>query len=403
MIKIGIECESIEGKNPMFGVGRMIMKLLEEVSRRPELERDYRFILYFKDNVPDFDFLKAPIFETKLTPVPFFKNRLFPIYYFALLPMRLWFDRPDVTFWPNYMLPIIAFGKSLVVLTEDVYYETHGGQLPFRYRLAYGIFGWWTAKFATRIIAISETSRKNLAKLYNINPNRIVVNYLGIDFGSSFAKDPEGHQQKEDDYLLFVGQMFSRRHAREIILAFEKLITQQNTHPNKLENVGISNLGLIMIGPDKYPEPIISLLVEQANKRLGRESSFAKASEGQGRIIHKDYVSNEELIELYAGAKALVYVSDREAFGLPPMEALSFGVPPVIADNELGHELFGEYAFYSKGGGVDDIAETIKQALTDRQKRDKIKSEGPEFVKKYSWKSFADRFLKITEQLTYER
>ena len=46
------------------------------------------------------------------------------------------------------------------MLTEDVYYETHEGKLPFRYRLAYGIFGWWTAKFATKILAISETSKE---------------------------------------------------------------------------------------------------------------------------------------------------------------------------------------------------------------------------------------------------
>ena len=110
----------------------------------------------------------------------------------------------------------------------------------------------------------------------------------------------------------------------------------------------------------------------------------------------------------------MVYVSDREAFGLPPMEALSFGVPPVIADSELGHELFGEYAFYVPSSAPkniptflrmlechnpDKIAETIKQALTNQQKIDKIKSEGPEFVKKYNWKSFAERWLKITNEL----
>jgi len=380
--KIGIECESIEGKNPIFGVGRIIMKLLQELSRRPELEKDYRFVLYFKDNVPEFPFLKAPIFETKRVPVPFFRNRLFPIYYFALLPMRLWFDRPDVMFWPNYMLPIIAFGKSLVVLTEDVYYETHAGQLPFRYRLAYGIFGWWTARFATKIMAISETSKKNLAKLYNINPKRIVVNYLGIDFFKNTK-----YEILNTKYILFVGQAFPRRHLKETILAFEKLADEFN------------NLKLIAVGPDKYPEPIINSLVAQVNKRLSREA-----------IIHKDYVSNEELTKLYAGAKALVYVSDREAFGLPPMEALSFGVPPVIADSELGHELFGEYAFYVPSSAPkniptflrmlechnpDKIAETIKQALTNQQKIDKIKSEGPEFVKKYNWKNFTDKFLKI--------
>ena len=380
MIKrIGIECESIEGKNPMWGVGRIIMKLLEEISRRSELEKEFCFILYFKDSIPDLPFLKAPIFEKKTVPVPFTKNRLFPIYYFALLPMRLWFDRPDVMFWPNYMLPIIAFGKSLVMLTEDVYYETHEGKLPFRYRLAYGIFGWWTAKFATKIIAISETSKKTLAKLYNINLDRIIVNHLGID-----SLPNTKYEILDTKYLLFVGQMFPRRHARETILAFEKVSTE---HSQILENMRMLQLKLIMIGPDKYETPTVKPLVSKVNERLGREA-----------VIHKDYVKDSELADLYAGAKALVYVSDREAFGLPPMEALAFGVPPVIADNELGHELFGEYAFYSKDGNVDSIADSLKQALTDKEKIEKIKSEGPEFVKKYNWRGFTDRFLKIIEQ-----
>lgn len=361
MIKrIGIECESIEGKNPAWGVGRIIMKLLEEISQRSELEKDFRFILYFKDQIPDFEFLNAPIFEKKTVPVPFFKNRLFPFYYFAFLPLKLWFERLDMMFWPNYMLPIIAFGRSTVMLTEDVYHETYEGKLPFRYRLAYWVFANWTAKFATKIMAISETSKRNLSKLYNIKPDRIFVNYLGIDFGSSFAKASEGLQQKEGEYLLFVGQAFPRRHLKETIEAY-KLLTKEST-----------DLKLIVIGPDKYPEPL----------------DFTG-------VIHKDYVSDEELSSLYVGAKALVYVSDREAFGLPPMEALSFGVPPIIADNELGHELFGDYAFYSKSGNIDDITEAIKQALTDTDKISKIKSEGSEFVKKYNWTSFMDRFLDI--------
>ncbi|MBI2062394.1 MAG: glycosyltransferase family 4 protein [Candidatus Yanofskybacteria bacterium] len=370
-IKIGIECESIEGKNPMWGVGRMIVKLLEEISRRPELEKNFCFVLYFKDTIPDFPFLNAPIFEKKTVSVPFFKNRLFPIYYFALLPMKLWFERLDVMFWPNYMLPIIASGKSLVMLTEDVYYETHEGRLPFRYRLAYGIFGWWTAKFATKIMAISETSKKNIAKLYKINPNRIVVNYPGIDFQKTGNWKP-----KTGNYLLYVGQAFPRRHLKETILAFEKIAPE------------FPELKLIAVGPDKYEIPTIDPLVKQINSQFNREV-----------VVHKDYVKDDELAELYAGAKALVYVSDREAFGLPPMEALAFGIPPIIADNELSYELFGEYAFYSKNGEVDDIANTIKQALIEKQKIDKIKTDGPEFAKKYNWKNFTDRFLENVKNI----
>jgi len=349
------------------------MKLLEEIARRPELEKDFRFILYFKNNIPDFPFLNAPIFEKKKVPVPFFKNRLFPIYYFALLPMKLWFEGLDVMFWPNYMLPIIAFGRSLVMLTEDVYYETTEGKLPFRYRLAYGIFGRWTAKFATKIMAISETSKNNIARLYNISPNRIAVNYPGIDFLA-----PTNNQQlTTNNYILFIGQAFPRRHLKETILAFEKIATE------------FPALKFIAVGPDKSETPVVNSLIHQINARLHREA-----------IIHKDYVSDTELSGLYAEARALMYVSDREAFGLPPMEALSFGVPPVIADNELGHELFKDYAFYVSNPNPDGIAEGIRDALTQKEKIEKIKTDGPAFTRQYNWNNFTDRWFEVAFSLT---
>ena len=340
----------------------MILGLLHEISRRPELEKDFRFILYFKDKIPDFSFLNAPIFEKKIVPVLFFRGRLFPIYYFVLLPMKLWFERLDYMFWPNYMLPIIAFGKSIVMLTEDVYYETYEGRLPFRYRLAYGIFAWWTARFANKILAISETSKKNVSRLYKINPKRILVNYLGIDI----PKLTSLPAYKPTSYILYVGQMFPRRHAKETILAFEKL--------------GDNDLALVMIGSDKYPSNTIEPFISDVNSRLGREA-----------IIHKDYVNDEELAGLYSNAKALIYVSDREAFGLPPMEALSFGVSPIVMDNELSHELFGEYAFYTKDSSIESISQSIREALS--ASNEKIRCEGPVFVKKYNWKNFADKFI----------
>ena len=59
-------------------------------------------------------------------------------------------------------------------------------------------------------------------------------------------------------------------------------------------------LKLIAVGPDKYESPVIKSLVTQVNDRLNREA-----------VVHKDYVEDGELVELYAGAKALIYVSDR--------------------------------------------------------------------------------------------
>ncbi|MBI2416964.1 MAG: glycosyltransferase [Ignavibacteriales bacterium] len=223
--------------------------------------------------------------------------------------------------------------------------------------------------FATKILAISETSKKEVAKVYNINPDKIFVSYLGVN-----SPQKPYHSLLATNYLLYIGQAFPRRHLKETIIAFKKLVHE------------FYDLKLVVVGKDNYNPPIINDLIKKINQELGSE-----------KIIYYDYIEKREYVEkLYAGAKALIYVSDREAFGLPPMETLAFGVPPVIMDNELGHELFGDYAFFVERYPpqlVDNIANTIKQALTDQQKIDKIKYEGPEFVKKYNWKNFAETFF----------
>jgi hypothetical protein len=370
--KVGIECESIEGKNPQWGIGKIIMRLLEELSKRPELANDFEFTLYFKDHIPDFPFLQSPLFTKKTVPVPGKPNRLFPFYYYLLLPIRLWLDRNDVMFWPNYMLPIIALGKSHVLLTEDVYYEGHEGSLPFRYRLAYRIFGGWTACHATKILAISDTSKNNIARLYNINPERLIVNHLGVDPINVSDK-------KEGEYVLYVGQAFPRRHLRETMQAFQKIAPE------------FPNLRLNIIGTDKYPNPMLVPLMKQINAELGREA-----------VTHKDYIEQKELESYYAGAKILAYVSDREAFGLPPMEALSLGVPSLIADNALGHELFGDNAIYvSDTNSADSIAQALREAMTNSELREKIKEHGPEVAGRYTWKAFTDKFLEIIKSIAH--
>ena len=377
MIKIGIECENLEDPKSRWGIGKITLNLLKEFAKNPEWHKKYKLYLYFKSRVPDVEVLKNPIFVKRVLGFPSFN-----IFYHILMPLRAMIDRVDWMFFPAYQLPSLYFGKSIVVLTEDAYYEYKYGNLPFRYKLSYRIFTNWAAQFATKILAISETSKKELARVYKINPDKIFVNYLGIDM-ENHKSQITNHKQNQNSnflipisYILFVGQMFPRRHAKETILAFESLAEE------------FKDLKLVMIGPDKYPEPTIEPLVNKINTKLGRES-----------VIHKGYVSSDELAELYAGAKALVYVSDREAFGLPPMEALLFGVPPVVMDNELGHELFGSNAVFAKSGSVDDITDAIKQVLSDENPstklRARIKNSGQEFVKKYSWRNFADRFLDI--------
>ncbi|MEK7583335.1 MAG: glycosyltransferase [Patescibacteria group bacterium] len=151
------------------------------------------------------------------------------------------------------------------------------------------------------------------------------------------------------DYVLYVGQMFPRRHARETILACKKL-----------------GVELIMVGIDKYPEKLDFTGIE-----------------------HHDRVSDEKLEELYRNARLFVYVSDTEAFGLPPLEALAHGVRPIVADTDIAHELLGDDAIYTQPS-VDGIADAIRRGLA---------STKPEPMIKFTWQTHTDRFLELCKKL----
>ena len=375
-IKVGIECEQIEGK--IWGVGKIITKLLENIASQPELKKDFEFHLYFKSEIPKLSFLDNPIFHKKIIEQPF-QHKSFVIYYYLLLPIQLWFERLDVMFFPNYMLPIIFFGNSAVMMTEDIYYEMRSDQQKFQHRLAYRVFATWATWQADKIMAISETSKKELVRLFNIEPKRIVVNSLGVT-SVKIDSNPsvESWKLKIGDYLLFVGQAFPRRHLEESLLAFEKIAPD------------FSDLKFFIIGPDKYNPPRIKQLQKDINSRLGSK-----------KIIWHERVPQEELSVFYTYALATIYISSREAFGLPPLEALAQGSVPVITESALSRELFGEYAvFVTNPDSVAEIAVSLREAMTNTVLREKIKEHAPEITSRYTWQAHTDRFIEMIKSMT---
>jgi glycosyltransferase involved in cell wall biosynthesis len=199
--------------------------------------------------------------------------------------------------------------------------------------------------------------------LFGIKPERISVAYLATDLPSeALAKEGNRH----GDYILYAAQAFPRRHLRETVQAFEKISKE------------FPNLKLVAIGPDKYRPPL---------------------SIHNNLIIRRDHVSDSELATLYAHAKVFVYVSDREAFGLPPLEALAYGVPSVLADKPVSRELFGDHAFYAATANATGIAVAITDALTNDAKRSAIRSAAPAILARFTWPRFTDRWLEIVKTI----
>jgi len=364
---IAFECESLEDES--WGVARQVRGLMTTFTQLPDVRRSYDIIAYFKSRIPDEEWTRQPHVKTVLLrPFPWLPAS-FSLYFYVFFPIRVWFDRPAVTYIANYMLPLIWHGRSIVMLTEDVWHEMHGSALPFKYRLAYRIFASWAAKRATRIMAISHASARAVAELFGIPSGRICVNELAVS--------PPAHTSAEaGDYVLYVAQGLPRRHLRETILAFTAIAPK------------LPGLTLRAIGPDKYQPPVIADMVRDANATLCRTG-----------VIWTERVTDAELARLYAGARSLVYVSDMEAFGLPPVEALSYGVPSVLKDEPVHRELFGDLAFYTAEGTADGIARALERSLTDTAHRERIRASATSVVSRYTWGAHATRMLSIIRSI----
>lgn len=384
MMRIGVECEQLEGER--FGVGHTLAQLLSALAHVPGVEKKFQFVLYFKTSIPDDVFLNHPLFEKKILTggiIP----RSFNVFYHICIPFSYVRDRLDGFFFPSYMLPAFFVGKAVVVLTNDVYWEAHHGTLPFRYRLSYRIFCWWAAKRAKKIMTISQFSAKELEQFYNIPGNRIVVNPWGLEpIFKILKRSPEysasvGAIKKQHgiakDFFLSVGQAFPRRHMKEAIEAFGRIASH---YPH---------IQYLVACIDKYQPPVLDTLIKKINEKEGREA-----------VVYTRYILRQDLVIVMNEARAMVYVSDTEALGLPPLETLACGRPSIVADTPLSREVLGEEGFFVPNTtDPEGIARHMRKIADDEKETARIVQIQSKQLEKYRWDTHAHILLSLFEDV----
>ena len=112
-------------------------------------------------------------------------------------------------------------------------------------------------------------------------------------------------------------------------------------------------------------------------------------------IIYLGFVPDDELVELYSTASLYVFPSKYEGFGLPPLEAQSFGVPVVSSNASCLPEVLGESALYFDPDSAEQMAEVIYRGLTDENVRLELKQNAQENLQRFSWSKLAGDTLKI--------
>src|SRR6185503_18644303 len=267
-------------------------------------------------------------------------------------------------FAPAYTAPL-RLPCPMVVVIHDVSYFAHPEWFGRRE-------GWrrrWLTKFTARhartVITDSEFSRSEIDRFLRLPAGRIVVASIG-------APAPAFTDSTREPLLLYVGSLFKRRRIPELIQAFA------------LAAPRVPSARLVLVG-DNRTMPRID------------PRALAQAAGLGARFEWHDYASDAVRDALYASARGFAFLSDYEGFGLPPLEAMSHGVPSVVLDTPVSREVYGDAALrVAPEPGA--IAEAIVTLLSDDAVHARLKAAGAERLRGYSWASTAATVRRVLEE-----
>jgi glycosyltransferase involved in cell wall biosynthesis len=225
---------------------------------------------------------------------------------------------------------------------------------------------------AARIFAVSNFTRNEISKIFEIPSSRIEVVYNAIDErflrGHASAADRELIVQRYQvtyPFLLYAGRISPHKNVVRMIEAFSALKTE-------LERDGLyPDLKLIIIGDDLSGNPDLRRTVVRSGV--------------QNDVRFLGFIPIEVLRIFYDSAKIFVFPSLYEGFGLPPLEAMAHGTPVVTSNGSSLPEVVGNAAVLVNPENVFEIMRALHRVLVDKALRDRMKERGYLQATRFSW------------------
>jgi glycosyltransferase involved in cell wall biosynthesis len=226
---------------------------------------------------------------------------------------------------------------------------------------------------ADGVICISETTRRDMERCYGELAKPVAVIHLGVgpEFGAAFGGVPP----LAWPYVLFVGQRAGYKNADVLLRAWPDVVR------------ALPDLRLVMVGGGAFSRSESALVTE-----LGIQES----------VVRRE-ASDAELPTLYAGARAFVFPSRYEGFGLPVLEALAAGTPAVLSDTDCLREVGGAATSYFDPDDPRGLAQTLITLLTDEDVRHGLVAAGRSRAAEFSWRRTAEQTAAFYRRVMEER
>ena len=285
--------------------------------------------------------------------------------------------RPDVVFSPMQMMGTLGRRFRAILTVHDLIYYRHrtppegfGALLRLGWRLFH--LSYWPERFlldaADAIATVSRTTQREIGRVRLTRKPTFLV--------------PNAPQ---------------RVHASGSQTRFLERVPFDERPPRNLVYMGsfmpYKNVELLVASMRRLPEHTLHLLSPiPAHRRRELAALVGTESLGAGRVVFHDGVTDAEYARLLGDRGALVTASLDEGYGLPVAEALALGVPAVVSDLAIFHEVAGEGARYFDPRDGDAFVREVR-ALDDVALRRRLVESGVEHVGRFSWRRSAQALV----------
>ncbi len=377
-MKIGIDARMFGPAVGGGGLGRYVEQLVDQLQKQ-DLEN--RYVL----------FLKRENFDTCVIVNPNFEKRLADVHWYTakeqiVMPFLIAREGLDLIHFPHWNVPLLCRTPFVVTIHDLILLEqpvsskttTRGPVVHWLKRLGYRISLRHAIGASKRVVAVSRYTKSSIARFFpRINSSKVEVVYEGVTgLVPSTLDDPhrtmtsprpspfKGEGGKP--YVLYVGNAYPHKNLDSLLDAFAIF---SESHPD---------VELVLAGRDDlFYKRLRSSVDDAANVRFVMNPTDA------------------ELAELYRGAALYVFPSKSEGFGLPPLEAMSAGIPVVSSNATCLPEILGDAALYFPPDDVEAMATAMERGYSDERFRAELIAKGREQVKTYSWAAMARSILNL--------
>ncbi len=369
-MKIAIDLRSLSSGS-ISGVENYIVGLLDHLL---PLDKKNQYQLFYnswsKKGMPDLHFINSTI---KKTSVP---NKLLnAALKLHLTTLESFTGNIDCLFMPNLNQFNIRPQTKLAITVHDLSPVVTPEFYNLKRRVWHNFLNYKKSfQRANVIFAVSEYTKYDLQRLFNVPENKIKVTYPGLnkpqELSDGVLKDTRNRYSLPTNYLLFLSTVEPRKNLSNLIKAFELLETDAH---------------LVVAGkPGWKYGPIFKTL---------------KHSKKSAKIKYIGYVPEQDKAKIIKMARAVVYPSFYEGFGFVPLEAMGLGVPVVASGLTAIPEVLHDAGLLINPYNITEMKKALEEILDNEVLREILISKGQARAKQFSWDKTAEQVLEALNNL----